>query len=306
MFRTFPYFSPVTIEDKDSYNELIADYPSVSDIAFTTLMIWWNFDDCLRISTLNDNLIISYNLPGDDKNSGLGLIGTSRIDETMQAIFARQRHTRVKQRLVHVPEFVVANIKDPGNFIIKPERDYDEYIVPISRFYPLEGARHNMRRKVKKFLKEAEGHTVEVRRVDLSDPQVCEFLNAKANEWWAKQPKNDETGNEMQALQIMLPIATQLETRNLCLYIDGEFCGFTLYHLTKDGKYAILNHIKVDYVLPRIFDYMSYISAADAAQEGAQFLNMEMDLGIPGLRMHKLEAGPADYFRKFTIRPRSF
>jgi hypothetical protein len=38
-----------------------------------------------------------------------------------------------------------------------------------------------------------------------------------------------------------------------------------------------------------------------AYEKKVPFLNVEMDLGIPGLRMHKTELRPVDFLRKYSV-----
>lgn len=76
MFKTFPEFTKLTLSDKEEYERLTRGYPPISDIAFSSLMIWWDSLGGLAVAKLNGNLVISYWLPGDEEYSGLSLIGT--------------------------------------------------------------------------------------------------------------------------------------------------------------------------------------------------------------------------------------
>lgn len=73
MFKTFPEFSKLTLNDKDEYEALIKDYPPVYDMMFIGRMTWWDQLDSAAVSMLNGNLVVSYWLPGDEKHSGLSI-----------------------------------------------------------------------------------------------------------------------------------------------------------------------------------------------------------------------------------------
>lgn len=300
---TFPQFTSLTLNDKDLYTELVKDFPPVSDLSFSTLMIWWNFQNSAAISRLDNNLLINYELPGDKANSGLSLIGTSDIDVSLCAVFARQQADGQLQRLVHVPQFVVDQIENPDNFIITNERDYDEYIVPVSQLYPLDNLNHNMRRKVKKFLVATEGTKVEVKSLDLASKASQELLLGASRKWWHTTGHNDKEGNERVAMKIAVENAEMLEMHNVCLFINNELHGFLMYQISHDKQYAIMNHLKVSYQYPRIFEFLTYEGAGEVAKQGIPFANFEMDLGIEGLRTHKLELKPTSFFKKYTITP---
>lgn len=137
-FKTFPEFSKLTFDDRKRYESLIAGYPPVSNYSFAGLKLWWDPLGSCAVSLLNDNLVISYWWPGNEKLTGLSVVGTNRIDETICVIFDHMKAKGERARLVHVPEFVLAHLEHPELFILKEERDVNEYIYEVSRFYPPE------------------------------------------------------------------------------------------------------------------------------------------------------------------------
>ncbi len=304
MFAAFPEFTQLSVAHREAYNLRVAQYPPVSDILFATLMIWWNFAQDMCIAELNGNLVISYHLPTDEQNSGLGLIGTQRTAESVEAIFAWQCQMGQIPRLVHVPDFTVRTLQTQAQFNLVEERNYNEYIVPVKSLFPLEAANHDFRRKIKKFLSEAGENNVVLVCLDLSDSANQQHLMNSAEDWWSEfGSANDQLRSERQALRISIGQAKALDIRDLCLYVNGKLEGFVLYQLTQDGNYIILNHIKVRYAIPRIFDFLTYAMARLAVESGVTYLNLEMDLGVPGLRTHKSEFRALEFFRKYTITP---
>lgn len=93
VFKTFPEFSKLILADRQKYEKLIADYPSVSDFQFTSLMTWYvGYQlEAPSISTLNGNLILSYWLSGNEAHSGLSVVGTHAVDETICTICVSAR-----------------------------------------------------------------------------------------------------------------------------------------------------------------------------------------------------------------------
>lgn len=136
MFKTFPEFSKLTLADRHDYEALVKDYPPIDDISFTSLMTWWSSLENTSVSRLNGNLVISYCLPGEDKFTGLSLVGTNDVDESICAIFDYLREKGEPLRLVNVPEFVISNAAYPAMFNFKEQRALHEYILPLSGFYP--------------------------------------------------------------------------------------------------------------------------------------------------------------------------
>ncbi len=42
VFATFPKSSKLTLEDREIWEDLVADYPPLSSLSFVDLMTWWN------------------------------------------------------------------------------------------------------------------------------------------------------------------------------------------------------------------------------------------------------------------------
>jgi hypothetical protein len=302
MLAPFPNFSKLHIKDKKEYEKLVAELPKLSDLSFATLMIWWNLDGGLVAAVLNSNLVLSYNLPNDPQNSGLCLVGTNHIKESLDTITAYLQEKNLPIRLVHVPELVAEQIKAIEGYQIESERDYDEYIIPTTNFYPLEQARSDQRYKVRRFLKSVEGRKLEVRELNLSDAYVRQGVADSIIDWNERfASQNDPSSIEMNALNVSLSHAASLGVRNRGLYVDDILCGFVTFQVTSDNKYLIGNHMKVDRTYPRVVDYLEFIVAGVAYEKNVPFLNVEMDLGIPGLRMHKTELRPVDFLRKYSV-----
>ncbi len=303
MLPSFPKFARLTLDDKASYEALVSAYPPFSDISFATLHIWWNLDGQLAISTLSKNLVINYQLPFDKLNSGYSLIGTNQIDESLRTIFAYlYKHQKVA-RLVHVPEFTVEKIQAKDDLTIEEELDYHEYIMDAKALASLEGHGHSRtRRKVRRFLREVEGQKLELKSVDLAAPEIKDQLFKAVVAWQKKYPKdNDPENTESKAISTTLRHALALDTQNLCIFINDELHGLVLYHRSTDKKHFIINHLKVDYGYPHIFDYLNNQIAVRAVKQNVAFLNMEMDLGVEGLRRHKAGLRPVHFLKKYTV-----
>jgi hypothetical protein len=302
---TFPDFAPLNLEDKASYEQLIAEFPPHSDISFATLHIWWNLEDQLSVSSLNGNIVINYHLPNDPENSGYSLVGKRNIDASIQAIFDHQRDQHKAVKLVHVPEFVVDEIRHKPALDFKEELDHNEYILDSRVAASLPGGDYaNTRKKINRFLRRLEGKRIEVKPLDLSSADAVDQLLKSIEAWEANRPwKNDPGRTEYQAIRKTLEHASRLDIENLGLYIDGQLHGIQLYHKSIDHQYYMLNHLKVDHSLDYIVDYIEQCVAKQAVAEGVPFINMEMDLGIEGLRAHKQGMKPVAFFKKYTVTP---
>ncbi|MBF0240511.1 MAG: hypothetical protein HQM12_22645 [SAR324 cluster bacterium] len=119
-------------------------------------------------------------------------------------------------------------------------------------------------------------------------------------EQWRKTKEIDR--NELRVLEnTTLSLAEDLGIRSLCLFIGGKLHGFQLYQLSHDGRYFILNHLKVSHAFRFMIPYMELEIGKKAEECGVYYLNFEMDLDVPGLRTSKSELKPSGYFKKFSI-----
>jgi hypothetical protein len=303
----FPEFKPLTLADKHDYNKLVADFPAFSNISFASLHIWWNLEGKLAMSLLNGNLVIYYYISYDEKNSGYSLVGRQQLEQSIATIFEYLSEQGKPVRLVHIPEFVIAELGDKTRYTIEEELDYNEYVLESRAFAGLAGGKYSsLRGGINRFHRETAHNKVEVKELDVSTAQSKDEVFQAVQEWGRHSPaKNDPDHTEYLALKKALEHSDDLNLQHVGLYIDGVLYALMTYHHALDKDYYIVNHIKVDYSIPYIFDFMTHHIANKAARNNVKFLNMEMDLGVEGLRKHKTGWRPVHFFRQFAISPLS-
>lgn len=302
-FKTFPEFSKLTLADRDRYEALIKDYPPISDISFGTLMLWWNQLGSLAIALLNGNVVISYWLPGDDMRSGLSLVGTERVDESLCTLFDYLQERGEPARLIQVPEFVVSHMRHPELFCFEGERTLDEYVIPVGKFYPLNHVISYRRHRIRKFLAAVDETKISVRSLDLSQAENCALLLDSVEEWPKKGTINAPSKMSEEALHAAVADAEALGIENVCLFVGNTLHAFLLYQVPADKRYVIFAQAKVSYGLPFLFDYVVYAFAKWFTERDVTYVNLDVDFGIPMFRMIKLALGPQNFFRKYTVEP---
>jgi hypothetical protein len=303
-FATFPEFSTLTLEDRERYEELIANYPSIDEISFAVLMTWWSdFGNCM-VALLNDNLVICYWRPGDEKNSGLCLVGDKHIDESMATIFDWLRTREEPMHLVHVPEFVISSMKYPEMYTLTSERGYDECIVSIKTLCSLGKMAQYRRWKVRRFKSEVNDERVVLKSLDLDSDQNQELLLEAMDRWKIKGRLNVINKREEEILKMSIRQATDFGYENVCLFVDGELHSFLLYQLPANPNYAIVDFIRLSYEIPHLFEFAVYQYALYLKGLEVRYANIVLDMDVPILRTMKLALGPRNFFRKYTIKPK--
>jgi hypothetical protein len=300
MFKTFPEFTKLTLADREEYESYIKDFPPISDLAFPSLMTMWSVLDNAQVSVLNGNLIISYWMPGDDRRSGLSLLGANRVDESICAIFDYLRDSGRPARLVNVPQFVIDSIRYPEIFHFDLKYGDEDCIVAFKRFAILSNLPNYKRTRIKKFVKNS--GNLGIKSLDLRSYYNRKLLLDCA-EQWPKKNLNNIGQFEEDALRLCVPHATELSIKNVCLFEDGGLIAYNLYYIYPQSKYLLISHSRLDYAIPHIFDYMAYSFSQHFLSEGVEFGNIHSDMGILRLRALKIALKPVDILRKYTIEP---
>lgn len=302
MFKTFPEFSKLTLASRKEYEELIKNYLPVGDIHFGNLMVWWDALGSVSVSRLHNNLVISYWIPGDERHSGLALIGTQNVDESICTIFDYSRSRGEEPKLVNVPEFVVNSLQYPELFSFKSGRGDDEYLISPHKFAQVEKLPLTMRGHIKKFMKEIKYAHVDVHALDLGLASDRQLL-LSAVKGWPRKGINNINKLEQEVFPLSIDMAPSLGLQAVGLFVDDDLVGFCTYFLDHGSKYMNLGHARVDYSIPGAFDYMVHAFCKYFQEQGVEFINLHSDNGSLKMRTIKIALRPEHFFRKYTIEP---
>lgn len=301
-FATFPEFTTLTYGHREEYEKLIEGYPPIADFSFAFLMGWWALYAPVKISLLEGNVILSY--CSDSKTAELELcfIGSNKVDECLCTIFDHMQRQGKTPRLTHIPEFVIDNMGFPEMFHFKPARSFDEYIIPLSKYYPLEGSPMHHSKRVASFLDKLEGTRVSVGPVDLSDENNQELL-LNAVRTWPRKGINGLASTKNGAMENAIRHADDIGFKNVCLFLDGNLHCFMIFYAPKNSELFSLEYIEMSYAMPNLLNFSVNMFAEWFAEQGMTHVNMGMDFGKPVLRVAKLALQPVNFFRKYSIEP---
>ncbi|HSX33318.1 MAG TPA: hypothetical protein VLF91_03210 [Candidatus Saccharimonadales bacterium] len=302
MIRTFPEFSKLAYADREAYEALIADYPPLCDLAFVNLQLWWNSFDGLRVSLLNGNLVICYWIPGDDERSGLALVGTNMVDQSICTIFDYLHEQSKPARIVNTPDFVIKSIRYPELFHFNTSTTDDEYVISLEHFALADNMPRYQQERIGRFLEQNRGRKTEMRRLNLAENGARELLLQADGQWPHKGFNNlSAAGREM--LPYSIAQAAKLGVSNYCLFIDNQLTGYILYFNSQDANYACTLLMRLNYRVPLIFDYAVHAFSAEIIKQGPRLMNIQSDDGSSQMRALKLTLKPVEFFRKYTIEP---
>ncbi len=93
----------------------------------------------------------------------------------------------------------------------------------------------------------------------------------------------------------------ELEMRCLVVRLDGAPISFMVFQLLPQSGCVVANHMKADYDVGGASAFMLHVFARELVTAGVHTMNMEQDLGIPGLRIHKERWRPVAMLKKYTV-----
>lgn len=297
--QAFPVFTPVN-DIEEEYRAFVAQYPAYSDYAFATLNIWWSFKQNASVAKYGDNLVLQ--LFSEDAEPTYCFIGTDKVEQSIKSLLKHLSVMIEHPKLEHVPEFTVHHL-DRHKLEVAEELDYNEYLLSAEELSQLEGSSHSRtRRKVVRFIREAEDSVISVVKLDLEDEVQAKSILDFCEERVRQNPRgNDLKGDEIDALKISIGEAERLGVKGLGVFVNDRLHAVVLYQVAHDNSSFIINHIKCLDEIPHTFDYATNAIAKLAHESAVEYLNFEMDLGIEGLRQHKMGLRPVDFLRKYTI-----
>ena len=130
----------------------------------------------------------------------------------------------------------------------------------------------------------------------------CEQCQALFRRWNARRnaPQN-QAEREFKAFERCLKSQAHFPLIGAGIFADEELVALSTLEIV-DNKYAFTHFEKADMAnFPGIGSFLNQQVANLLASRGIQYINIEPDLGIAGLRMSKRSYFPCGYLRKFSV-----
>lgn len=185
----------------------------------------------------------------------------------------------------------------PDRFDIEEDRDLAEYIYRTEIMAAFSGRKLKKRRSEVNTFWNIYGNRASVTKIEPSDfPDILEFERK-----WLK--KNKEThdmealGREARMIEVQLSHFEELHLSGIVLRIDGVVSGFGYGTKLSDSYYdAIIE--KGDRDVQNVYKVLRQESVKQCAMD-CTYVNMEEDVGVPGLRALKYAYKPEFLLHKY-------
>ncbi|HDS63927.1 MAG TPA: DUF2156 domain-containing protein [Methanofollis liminatans] len=282
---TIDDFSPVTLEDRGVFLDLLRRYPQQhSDMSFTTMACWNHYAN-YAWARVGEGVVIMSVIEGERTFRGpIGPRDPAALEETLDLAV---REGSPEPYYVFDEE-TLAWVRSlyPG-LPFRSDRDFADYVYLSSDLDELPGKHYlTIRQHLNRFRRECNPVVEEIGPDDLEE--VSEFL-AKWCEW-RHCDESPVLAREKEAVLYAMEHFAALGLSGLMIRAEGTIRGISIYDALNDD--VALIHFEKG--LPEC-DGVYRAANQEAAHRLAAdyiYINRESDVGVPGLREAKLRYHP--------------
>lgn len=304
MVSKFPDFNKYSVQDILVFTDKVREFEPRSDLSAAYIPSYYSTDGKLKFSSLNGNLVTQYTDP-ETKQLNMVVFGSNKIESTLRDIFSYQKENGLEQLVTGLETAQVKGIEDQTiNIFSTPE--IDEYVISTKDHRDLKVKQLSAEaRAVRNFIKNY-SDDIKIFELDLSKHNSVALI-INAGHVWTTRPNsnNDPEAIERQYTSLYLLHADELPTRNVVISHAGQIIGYAIYDVLEDYSCAIFHSLKVDHAYNHAFDFGLHVLASRLYTEGIEYINIEEDMGIPGLRVKKNHLMPVKKLLRYSARPTS-
>lgn len=288
-------FKPVRLTDQTLLQPILQQNPSLLCNWNFSNMIIWSEAFAPYYTFINDMLILAVM---KDKNNPLFNfpIGNNNIKESMDALIAYTRETKIVFRLVNLTDDMKNIIEEiyPQQFTFEERRDQFDYIYKVEDLLYLKGKKYQSKRNHINQFKNS--YSYQYTPMSAADISAC----AEMHTLWMEE--NDCGGDncllelEYCAVRIALKLFDELSLKGGVLRVDNQVVAFTIGQAINDKIFDV----QVEKALKQYQGAYTMINQQFVEHEMQHFtyVNREEDLNEAGLRQAKLSYHPSILLKK--------
>jgi len=302
---TFPDFCSLSPEWYGWYQERLYELPQQSDFTLNNMLVWLGGDCGVECSAVDGSIVLRVSSSRVEALRGtwLTLLGPAVDRATLDLVLQLAPGHKLRM----VPDYVVSTACG-ADHVVAEDRDNFDYILDVEGLAQMTGKKYErFRYQVRRF-ERLHGSDAAVRELNLRDPSDAAAVLGALVAW----PRvnsfgpggNDPTRTDQRAIEQLIRLQPELSVRHRCLgvFIRGRLRGFSIFHVPHArDPIGMGNHIKYDASFDRMFDYLVHVTACDLREQGIHRVNADVDLGMPGLRRHKMQLRPVEFYKKYTV-----
>ncbi len=295
---TFPKFKPIEWADREAIEHFTNEFPPYSDFNFASLYSW-NTRKKMMVSQLHHNLVIVfYDYISDIPF--LTFIGKNNLVETATQLIEYSRkhyHTGILQL---IPEFVAMDLPEKTFAVIPDENSFD-YIYSVQYLASFDDC--NLTRSGNYGVRCYQDNInlyphLTVKNDTQNNIKKAEYIDLFR--LWAKSRSlNYKELNEYGAFENFIQ-NPNLVFDVVSIYDAEKLIGFSTYEIVQ-SQYAIHHFSKTEAKYKGLNERLHFEMGKVLREKNIEYLNVEQDLGLPGLRQSKRKFKPVFFLKKFTV-----
>lgn len=227
-------------------------------------------------------------------------VGNKKLVSTIRTLLARAKKENVIPYLKLISSSGVNSEEVKKRFIVKEDRDNFDYILSVKELCQLQGEKYHKHRKlIHKF--QREHPRIRPTVLDLNNKQTQKDILTLFTVWEkAKNKSHEEAEHELKAIRRIFVDPGTMCLLSVGMYDDNNLISFLIVDVSHDS-HAQSHFFKTDPSYVGATQLVRQFMALLLEQKRIEHLNIEQDLGIPGLRISKEHWNPALYVKKYSI-----
>jgi len=285
----FPESRPILKDDLPFFRQaFLENPPAISEFTFTNLYAWRKVYD-FKVSLLDSLLVLSCRLQG--RQAFFVPIGKGDTKEAMERMAANGPVT-----FIRVPQPIKDLFAGEARFLATEDRNNADYLYLTEDLVGLAGKRYDGKRNLIKKFKAA--YSYEYLTLDAERASLCLEFQER---WCTIKDCDSQEGlrNERLAIREMIENFADFELIAGAIRIEQEIFAVAIVQ-ELNPRTLVMHVLKADPNIPGLYQTITNEFLSRQAQR-FQYVNLEQDLGLEGLRKAKLSYHPAELVMKYTL-----
>lgn len=300
MTPIFPNFKNLELNDFDVITAYTNEFEPYSDFNFTSLWTY-NTDNKTKWCFLNGNLAIQMS-DYIDHSLFTSFLGPKDVINTIETLFEYNQSIGGSKELRIVPDISIDSVRKEisEKYSLTEDPASHDYIYKIQDLIHLKGNKYEKKRGlVNKFKNSYPDHALI--ELDLKNPKTQDEIIKLVLSWKTnKKLEQEDIEKELEAIKRYFIVSQKIESIPIGIYYNDEIIAFSLEEKMAN-KYAMGHFGKSNLKYIGINQFTEHAHSVILEKEGCEYINLQQDLGIEGLRLNKLLWRPVKFLKKYTI-----
>ncbi|ABN51481.1 MAG TPA: DUF2156 domain-containing protein [Hungateiclostridium thermocellum] len=294
-------FKPIELKDRELFHEYLKDYDFLTyEYSFLTLYIWRKMYNT-EFAIVDDTIVIKKRTA----NNGTYFMQPIGADKSKIADITLKLNTLRKNN----PDFkyLYGDVETPfleqlhenfGNLVTSHEdKNNFDYIFNSKDLIKLSGKKyHRKKNQYNQFIKK-----YDYRIEEIQSPEVIKNCIDLSLKWYDyKSLQSEQLKNEQKAIfDIFSNIKIFNNIKGIAVYVNNEIAGFAIGEKL-NSKMATVHFEKGNYNFSGIYPFLNK-SLVEIFFRDVEFINLQEDLGLEGLRRAKSAYQPIKLEKKYLV-----